>query len=564
LLNSKHGVNGTPPAKGIIRHAEEIIHSQGDGLHPFSAKNARRNEVKRTTINSTLFASFILLAFINSPVFAEKPQEVIERSNGYPRGMHFNLNIHGTSWKTCNAVSELDGHWGNSIHIPEDGIATIECIFSKKASLTELTVLDPCAGFDGVTDTVRVQLPHTVLVNGAPTNADGYYVFARLHGKYNNWPGCNGLAKDCPASSITLYPDVITQACRDDFGPNKDCLWALGLITQQATYLASPEGFERLDRELTKAKGKESGVQDITRLFAWSGWIFYSGSPDTNGDTVVDDMDIPADAVTHVADLDGSSDVSLYEWKVAHADFNGDGVVNQFDLDAAYTEAPAGLSPDAYVPNAGGNPALVDSYDWRAYHADSNGDGLITEHDILPGAEFFVAELEDDSSISIEEWLAYQESINTCVYYGRPIWIFDVADIVVSRQDVDNTEPKLLQIIFFPKATTEYSASGYILVDKITEPRYDPQLFDFTLTGGPANIFRTFQIRDRPGLAPYESGRVMSGSYTITEAELSGWNLTDIVLVDPDGESCCSTGPSVTIDVDPGEEVLVLFKSTKR
>lgn len=518
--------------------------------------------MRRTIISLILVMSLVILAFGFSPAMAAKPQDVIERSNGYPSGMHFNLNIHGKSWETCNAVPELDGSWGNSIHIPEYGTATIEYVSNKKASLYELTVLDPCAGFDGPNDTAKVQLPYKVLVDGVPTKADGFYVLARIHGKPNNSADCDGPAKDCSPSSITLYPNVITQACSDESGTNVDCLWTLGLITRQGAYVATPEGFERFESDGGKGKGKGSGAKDITRLFTWSGWVFYGGSPDTNGDGIIDETDIPEDAVTYVADLDGDGVISLYEWKAAHADFNGDGVVDQADLDAAYIEAPAGLSPDAYVPDVDGD-LVITLYDWQAYHPDSNGDGLINEDDILPGADLYVTDLDHDHVISVEEWLEYQESIGTCVHYDTPVWIFDLADLVVIQQDVDNDGAKLLQIRFYPVATTEYIAPGYVMVDKVTDPRYDPQAFDFTLEGGPDGVYREFQLQDDS--APYDSGSLESGTYTVTETEPAGWSLMNGTILDPDDESYWNAGTtSATLDVDPGETVIVIFDNAKQ
>lgn len=133
------------------------------------------------------------------------------------------------------------------------------------------------------------------------------------------------------------------------------------------------------------------------------------------------------------------------------------------------------------------------------------------------------------------------------------------------QQDVSDNGSKLLQTKSYPVATTEDRAPGHIMVDKVTDPRYDPQVFDFTLTGGPDNIFRSFQLQDHSDFAPYDSGHVKSGSYTVTETEAFGWHLTDIILVDPDGESHCNAGTtSATIDLDPGEEVLVIFKNAKQ
>lgn len=502
-----------------------------------------------------------ILAFTASPAFAGKPQDVIETSNGYPSGQHFNMNIHGKSWEACNATPEEDGTWGNSIFIPEYGEATIEYVSNKKASVYELTVLDPCGGFDGDNDVAKVQLPHKVLIDGVPTEAGGYYVFGRIHGKPNNAEGCTGPSKDCAPSSIVLYPNVITQACSDESGTNTDCLWTLGLITQQGVYVAAPEGYVRFNPESTDGKGKSTAT-DISRLFTWTGYVFYGGSPDTNGDGIIDEADIPADAVTYVADLDGSGGISLYEWQAAHADFNGDGFVDQADVDAAYLGAPTGLSPDSYVPDVDGD-LLITLYDWQAYHPDSNGDGVITEEDVLPGAELFVADLNHDGVIGIDEWLEYQESIGTVVHYDTPVWIFDLAELVVTQQDIVNDGAKLLQVRFYPVATTEYVAPGYILVDVMTNPPLEVQTFDFTLTGGPSGIFREFQLQDES--APYDSGRIEEGVYSVTEAVPAGWSLTSVSILDPDGQSVASPGTgSATIDLDPGETVVVIFDNAKQ
>jgi hypothetical protein len=353
---------------------------------------------------------------------------------------------------------------------------------------------------------------------------------------------------------------VITQACSDTTGTNTDCLWTLGLITQQDIYVAAEEGFLRFDPAATGGKGKSAG-RDISRLFTWSGWVFYGGSPDTNGDGIIDETDIPTDAVTYVADLNGSGGIDLYEWKAAHADFNGDGIVDQADLDAAYLEALAGITPDTYVPDVNGD-LLITLYDWQAYHPDSNGDGILNEADVLAGASTFVADLDNDGVISVREWLEYQESIGTCVHYDTPIWIFDLADLVVTQQEIGNDGAKLLQVRFYPVATTEYVAPGYIMVDKLTDPRYDTQVFDFTLSG-PNAISRTFELQDES--APYDSGSLESGLYTIDESQLSGWSLSNISILDPDGQSSWTPGTSsASVDLDPGETVVVIYNNTKQ
>jgi hypothetical protein len=143
------------------------------------------------------------------------------------------------------------------------------------------------------------------------------------------------------------------------------------------------------------------------------------------------------------------------------------------------------------------------------------------------------------------------------------MWIFDIADLVVTQQDVDNDGAKLLKLRFYPVATTEYIAPGYVVVDKITNPRYDPQLFDFTLTGGPDGVYRQFQLQDES--TPYDSGALKGGTYTVTETEPLGWSLMDGTILDPDDGSYWNAGStSATIDLDPGETIVVIFDNLKQ
>jgi len=50
-----------------------------------------------------------------SIAMAAKPIPVIERSNGFPSGMHFNLNIHGKDPDVFTCPTEPGG---NSIFVP--------------------------------------------------------------------------------------------------------------------------------------------------------------------------------------------------------------------------------------------------------------------------------------------------------------------------------------------------------------------------------------------------------------------------------------------------------------
>lgn len=298
-----------------------------------------------------------------STAFAAKPQAVIERSNGFPSGAHFNLNIHGK--KADYQCDPAAG--GGSVFVPLYGDATIQYVSNKKSSVTELIVLDPCAeAFDG--DPIRVQLP---------SQEQGYYVFARILGKPNNGKSGN-------ESSIILYPNLVKQACNDDplnpdpnFGNYTSCddaLYALGLIVGSNVYGATPQGFVRFDPAATPGKGNSRGT-DITSLFTYSGWA--------GNQTEFDTLDI-----------------------------NDDGVLDGADV-------PLDLSP--YEPTI-----------WD-YDADSSG------------------------VIDINEWLDFAADELGIGTYFHNEWILNIADLVVSEQPISNDGTKLLQIRFYPVATTVFT-----------------------------------------------------------------------------------------------------------
>ena len=324
--------------------------------------------MKKVSIIVSVVAVLVLFATSVSTVFAGKPADVIPLSNGMPSGMHFNLNIHGKADTfSCDATSG-----GNSIFVKEYGEATIQYISNKRSSVTELTVLDACAVTDGL---ASVQLPTQI---GKDTNDDGiddvtipvtgYTVYARILGKPNN-------GKSCPAgetcnSSVLLYPNIVYQACNDnttspdpnfgDYTSCSDAVYALGLITWQGTYDATPEGFYRFNEEASPTgKGRSMG-KDITRLFTWTGWV-----------------------------LDDSLDLDL------------DGDIDENDI------------PGTYIP------------------ADYNLDGVI----------------------DIVDWFYFMDSdplTTDLVTYYDSEWIFNIADLVVTDQQLDNDGTKLLQIRFYP------------------------------------------------------------------------------------------------------------------
>ncbi len=141
------------------------------------------------------------LAMAAKPDGSGSSRDVISKSNGFPSGEHFNLNLHGK--KADFEGDPLPG--GNSVFILEHGESTIEYITNKKSSVTELTALDPLTeAFDG--DSAQVQIPY---------EAEGFYVFGRILGKPNN-------GKTEPSSSIILYQNKVISACNDTDPANPD------------------------------------------------------------------------------------------------------------------------------------------------------------------------------------------------------------------------------------------------------------------------------------------------------------------------------------------------------
>ena len=267
------------------------------------------SEMRRAIIKFTVFACAILM--LNCVAWADKPQDVIRMSNGYPSGAHFNLIVHGK--KGDFNCPSTEG--GNAVFVEDYGNSTIEYISNKKASLTELTVLDACTeGLDD--DAAQVQLPY-----------DEYYVFARLHGTPKN--------KNGAPSSVLLTPNPVLQVCMQDpenpdpFEDYTECddttLMVLGMITVNGVFYATDHPVERYD---TNKKGKgPNKAMEITDLFTWTGYVC-AASLDLNGDGVIDVNDVPSDlddngvidAVDLTLFLNQSCDLYQNEWVFNVAD----------------------------------------------------------------------------------------------------------------------------------------------------------------------------------------------------------------------------------------------------
>jgi hypothetical protein len=207
---------------------------------------------------------------------------------------------------------------------------------------------------------------------------------------------------------------------------------------------------------------------------------------------------------------------------------------------------------DIYPPAVGTTPA---------------GDGVMDDNDVpaIPPVGAYDYDLvsnggNGDGTIQIDEWLAYNAALATpLAWYFAQEWIFNIADLVITEQGLVNDGTKLLQLRFYPVATTEFRAPGYIIVDKITNPSGDSQSFQFN-----ADYYtEPFYLADAD--LPNISGPLSDGIYQISELLPADWDLTAIAVLDPDSDlesqGDIVTG-TATINLDPGETVRVIFTNT--
>lgn len=208
--------------------------------------------MKRLILGVLIIGTLILLA--SSSVSATKPGEDTN-PNGFPAGIHFNLNIIGkkADFNGCELSTDPDTGeiiYGNVIFVPENG-KNIEILMQsgkgkRAGEILELRVTDPCAGFD-----------HDAAVLELPKNERGYDVYARA------------LAKPTMDPNMTVAPELVSVIEEDDDGNVVADLIYLGFVTPDGIY---PFGLDEVT--LTRSKGKSRAL-DITGLFKWSGNVCY-------------------------------------------------------------------------------------------------------------------------------------------------------------------------------------------------------------------------------------------------------------------------------------------------
>jgi len=181
--------------------------------------------------------------FVAASVLAEKPEPVMDNSNGFPSGEHFNLNIIGKKDGFNPHEDQTDGTTdsnGNVVFVPENGEGAIYMESGKGKNFEDILQLRVLDNWAGDTDGARLQLPK---------NEAGYRVYARALGK----PG--------EMTSIGLTPGL--GLVQDENGND---LYYLGLVRDG--------GFETPEQDFRRGKGKSKAI-DISDLFKWYGEICY-------------------------------------------------------------------------------------------------------------------------------------------------------------------------------------------------------------------------------------------------------------------------------------------------
>ncbi len=117
--------------------------------------------------------------------------------------------------------------------------------------------------------------------------------------------------------------------------------------------------------------------------------------------------------------------------------------------------------------------------------------------------------------------------------------------------------------VYYTNTIKSVPGTGNIIVEKITlggVGTFDFVGADTTLPPG----FNSFSITTvTPGVAATTGFiNVNPGTYTVTEQVLAGWELTDIIINDPDGGSS-KAGSTAIVDIDSGETVTVTFTNVR-
>ena len=359
------------------------------------------------------------IAMAAKPVQENDSGDLIPIGNGFPSGFHYNLNIHGKDWESADQCPEPYSD-NNSVFIPLYGPSMINYVqnIQKKGKnssdtyIDNLIVHDNCAFDDGE---VLVQLPY---------EKEGYYVYGRILAKPNNGNKNN---KEEP-SEIILWPNQIVEACDNvtvDSENATSCdevLTPLGMVVGDNVYVADNETFKRFEQGTAKVKGRgKSTAVDITALFMYSGYVA-DNATDLDVDGELTDLDVPSGNATAI--------VNWFSDNLSHISFP----------DSDYYDNAINECDGKVLAKGNGNGDIDKIGEWLMFLADlwQNKDDVI-----------LIGLLADPGNPLPWTYVPRVE------FYCNE-FILNIADLVVSGQDIFNKGTRLLQTRFYPVATTTF------------------------------------------------------------------------------------------------------------
>lgn len=219
-----------------------------------------------------------------STAMAGEPQDIIEKSSGYPIGFHSKLNIHGKDTLIFSCEAGLPGR--KVIFIDEYYESTMQDITNKKSPVRDLAVSKTCTGcFNDPPDN---SLAKVIL----PYEEEGFYFFSGVPAKPHKE------LNDDDTSSILLYQNLVIKTHNDTYPSNPDFPHYIEnpddpILTSKPSnirylYTATPEGFVRFDHETSKVNEKTMSIDITRRLLKWLGRICEADIVDTNEDGDID------------------------------------------------------------------------------------------------------------------------------------------------------------------------------------------------------------------------------------------------------------------------------------
>jgi len=133
----------------------------------------------------------------------------------------------------------------------------------------------------------------------------------------------------------------------------------------------------------------------------------------------------------------------------------GKGKSKATDITDLFTYTGWVVHPDLDISGPNGTrDGVIDAYDVPANATDivnATPDKNVTDYDEGPWGD------HSGAIDQIEEWLAFQADLDSpMAWYYDGVWIFNIADLVVTEQGLVNDGTKLLQIRFYPKDGTTF------------------------------------------------------------------------------------------------------------